>query len=43
MELRRSSQYDDFESNPERDNKSVFQIDYQFTDENSRENLESLQ
>ena len=43
MELRRSSHYDGFESNSERDIKSVFQIDYQFTDEKSREILESLQ
>ena len=28
MELRRSSQYDGFESNSERDIKNVFQIDY---------------
>ena len=42
MELRRSSHYDGFESNSERDIKSVFQID-QFTDEKSRGILESLQ
>ena len=43
MELRRSYHYDGFEINSERDIKSVFQIDYQFTDEKSREILESLQ
>ena len=42
MELRGSFHYDGFESNSERDIKSVFQIDYQFTGENSREILESL-
>ena len=42
MELRRSSDYDGFESNSERDIKSVFKI-YQFTDEKSREILKSLQ
>ena len=36
MELRRSSHYDGFENNSERDIKTVFQIDYQFTDEKSR-------
>ena len=41
MESRRS--YDGFEINSERDIKSVLQIDYQFTDEKSREILESLQ
>ena len=35
--------YDGFEINSERDFKSVFQIDYQFTDEKSREIFESLQ
>ena len=39
MELRGSFHYDGFESNSERDIKSVFQIDYQFTDEKSREFL----
>ena len=32
MELRISSHYDGFESNSERDIKSVFQIDYYFTE-----------
>ena len=40
MELRRSSHYDGFEINSERDIKNVFQIDL---DEKSREILESLQ
>ena len=40
MELRRSSRYDGFDSNSERDIKSIFQIDYQFTDEKTRETLE---
>ena len=40
MELRRSSHYDGFESNSERDIKSVFQIDYQLTDEYYGEILE---
>ena len=35
--------YDGFEINSERDNKSVYHIDYQFTDDKSREILESLQ
>ena len=35
MELRRSSHYDGFESNSERDIKSVFHIDYQFIGEKS--------
>ena len=43
MELRRIPHYDGFESKSERDIKSLFQIDYQFTDDNSREILESLQ
>ena len=43
MELRRSSHYDDCKSNSERDIKSVFQIDYYFTDEMSTEILEGLQ
>ena len=40
MELRRSSHYDGFEINSEKDIKNVFQIDH---DEKSREILESLQ
>ena len=45
MEWRRSSHYDGFEINFERDIKSVFQMGYKFTghDEKSREILESLQ
>ena len=49
MEFKRSPHYDGFEGNSERDiksvqvDKSVLQIDYQFTDEKSREILESLQ
>ena len=35
--------YDGFEINSERDFRSVFQIDYWFTDEKSREILESWQ
>ena len=35
--------YDGFEINSERDIKSVLEIDYYFTDEKSREILESLQ
>ena len=34
--------YDGFQINSERDMKSVLEIDYQFTDEKSREILESL-
>ena len=37
MELRKSAHHDGFESNSERDIKSIFQIDYYFTDEKSRE------
>ena len=36
MELKRSSHYDGFESNYERDNESVFQLDYYFNDEKPR-------
>ena len=45
MELRRSSHYDGFESNSERDIKSVFQIDIadNQSDEKSREILECMQ
>ena len=43
MELRKSSHYDGFESNFERGIKSVFHIDYYFTDEKPREISESLQ
>ena len=40
MELRRSSDYDGFDSNSGRDIKNVFQIDCEFTDEKkSREIL----
>ena len=43
MELRKSAHHYGFENNSERDIKSVFQIDYYFTDEKSREIVESLQ
>ena len=43
MRLRRGSHYDNSENNSEKDIKSVFQVDYQLTDEKSRETLESLQ
>ena len=43
MELRRSSHYDGFESNSERNIKSVFQIGYYLTDEKSIDFSESLQ
>ena len=43
LELRRSSNYDGFEINFERNIKSVFQNDCQFTDKKPREILESLQ
>ena len=42
MELRRGSHYDGFEINSERDIKSVFQIDYQFADEESRKTFGKL-
>ena len=43
MELKRGSHYDGFKSNSEKDIKTVFQIDYYFTDEKSRKNLAVLQ
>ena len=42
MELRRSFHYDGFESNSESGIKIVFQIDYQFTGENTEEILKNL-
>ena len=43
MELRRSFYFDGFESNSERNIKSVFLIGYYLTDEKSIDFLESLQ
>ena len=41
--IKKKFHYDGFEINFERDIKSVLQIDYYFTDEKSREVLESLE